>query len=87
MSETCGQYEPLYSPRNVFFSCVIAQYFISFLFEHTVYAIDNIRWKVSQHKIKVSDKLVGAEKQFNHIQNLVLGLARLTVFTFSVFDL
>ena len=36
MSGTCGQYEHLYSPLNVFFSCVIAQYFISFLFEHPV---------------------------------------------------
>ena len=34
MSGTCGQYELLYSSWNVFFRCVIAQYFISFLFEH-----------------------------------------------------
>ena len=37
MSGTYGQYEPLYTPWNVFFSFVIAQYFISFLFEHTVF--------------------------------------------------
>ena len=31
---TCGSYEPLNSP---FFSCVIAQYFWSFFFEHPVF--------------------------------------------------
>ena len=36
MSGTCGHYEPFYNPWNVFFSCVIDQYFISFLFEHPV---------------------------------------------------
>ena len=43
MSGTCGQYEPLYSPWNVFFSCVIAQYFLSFLFENNVDRIGLIR--------------------------------------------
>ena len=36
MSGTCGWFEPLDSPWNVIFSCVLAQYFISFLFEHPV---------------------------------------------------
>ena len=56
MSETCGQYKPLYSPRNVFFSCVIAQYFISFLFEHTVNTIVIPSWS---HQDKPNKPFIG----------------------------
>ena len=36
MSGTCGQYEPLNRPWTAFFSGVIDQYIITFLFEHPV---------------------------------------------------
>ena len=36
MLGTCGLDEPLYSPKTPFLSCVIAQYFWSFFFEHPV---------------------------------------------------
>ena len=36
MLGTCGSYEPFNSPKNAFFSCVIAQYFWSFFFYHPV---------------------------------------------------
>ena len=53
MSGTCGQYEPLFSPWNVFFSFVIVQYFISFLLEHPVYPIHASRLTLLGGEVKV----------------------------------
>ena len=37
MLSTCGSYEPFNSPQLAFFSCLIAQYFWSFFFDHPVF--------------------------------------------------
>ena len=68
MSCTCGQYEPLYSPWNVFFTCVIAQYFISFLFEHTVEQCCNEDWKWTEDEYE--DSSVSENRPKTNTKNL-----------------